>query len=175
VVGPVIYNRIVELRAQQTYLSVGPPPDSDFDGRPLGFLWNGTYLEVGPIVNLMFSVNSISIYGKNFGPKEVTIDEAYLLSAIDSTRVSLQINAFPEGIIDIKDASPVPESASFQLRAQFGVGGLPEGEFLKTWSSFYVIVEANGEKIRHLINRQVIRGQLDRSHPELTPHVSKRK
>jgi hypothetical protein len=116
--GPGIYSHIVQSKQNRTYITTGPI-DSDFEGKPLGFWWGGLYLNTNRDSNLTVSIFYFMIQGKNFGPQESVIDNAYLLSAIDSTRLELKIIAVPDGLIDIKEASPIPESAQFQLQADF--------------------------------------------------------
>jgi hypothetical protein len=180
VLGPSIYTHVAQPTPERPFLTAGPI-DSDFEGRPLGFLWNSAYLEIQAQPqsdgSSAITISTYMVSGKNLGPEEITLTDAYIVSAIDSAKLDFKINATPGGMIDIKDASPIPASAGFQLQANFRLNNqaVPENEFLKQWSSFYVVIEANGEKIRHFIDRTIIHRQLDVNHPELFPHVTKRR
>ncbi len=156
VIGPTLYQHFRQPTHQ--YLSTGPI-DEDFEGRPLGFLWDASYLDIQRAPNSV-TIATYLISAKNLGAEEITLNYAYIISSIDSTKLELKIAAVPDGMIDIKDASPIPAGAPFQLQANFRQNNqaVVEGEFIKTWDSFYVVLEANGEKIRHFVSRAVIHG-----------------
>jgi hypothetical protein len=38
-----------------------------------------------------------------------------------------------------------------------------------------VVIETEGQKIRNKMEESIVRGWIERKHPELAPHVTKRK
>jgi hypothetical protein len=159
------------------YLSADEASDSHFEGHPLGFWWDASTLNMdrAPGLEVNLSVSAFIVRGKNLGSQEVTLDSAYLVSGIDSSTVSMKIVALPSGMIDVGDAAPIPVGAEFTLIARFAQQNLPEADFMKSWDNFYVIIKAGDEKIRHLVSKSTIRSLFEQNHPELLPHVTRRK
>lgn len=150
-----------------------PPTESDFDGRPLGLHWAANFLGAvggGPGQEVSYFI----VYGRNFGSEEVKINDAYIISGIDSSKLQFKINSIPDGFIDIEKASSVPVGADITLQVIFGNGFMPETDFRKKWDEFYVVVETDNQKIRHLVDRSFVHRFLDANHPELSPHVTKK-
>jgi hypothetical protein len=46
---------------------------------------------------------------------------------------------------------------------------------MKSWDNFYVVIKAGDEKIRRLISKSYVRSWFDRNHPELLPHITRRR
>jgi len=116
-------------------------------------------------------VSYFIVYGRNFGSEEVKINDAYIISGIDSSKLQFKINSIPDGYIDIEKASPVPVGADITLQVIFGNGFMPETEFRKKWDEFYVVVETDNQKIRRLVDRSFIHRFLDANHPDPTSAV----
>ncbi len=157
-------------------IAVGGPVNSDFDQeRPLGFAWGDpeTYFQPGgwgPGHTLL--IYAFNLTGKNFGVGEVRIDSAFLVSRIDGTRLPMKIYAIPDGWIDLKEAGPVPAGAIVGLQARFG---LSEADFLKTWRACFIDIKAGDQQITYELTEERIRAWIERNHPELSPHVTRRK
>jgi hypothetical protein len=178
-VGPILYNHVVGASGRQ-YISSGII-DDDFEGRPLGVYWEGSYLNVLRETTgdgtFLLTISVYTINGKSLGSNEISIRDAYVISSVDSTKIPLTIFAIPGGMIDIGDASPIPPGAAFSMQANFARGDarLSEADFLKTWNGFYIVIESDEQKIRHLISRTKIHNMLEVNHPELSPHVTKKR
>jgi hypothetical protein len=181
---PLVFTPPYTAMPTRHYLTTGQANDSDFDGRPLGFWWDASNLNINraPGPEPILSVSHFYIRGKNLGSEEVPLDSAYLVSGIDSSTIPMKIDAVPSGPllggpIDVGEAAPIPVGAEFTLSARFGSDerALPEAEFMKSWDNFYVVIKAGDEKIRRLISKSYVRSWFDRNHPELLPHITRRR
>jgi hypothetical protein len=83
-------------------------------------------------------VYSLKFYRRNASQKEVQLKDANIISAINGTKLPLEIVARKDGIIPIDQAGLVPPGAPLELVAKFN---LPEGleakVFLETWRQFF--------------------------------------
>ena len=144
--------------------------DGIYKGRPLAIAWVSARLAE-------YSTSTISAFildAYNPGPNEVTLQDAYILSSIDSTKIPMQIiRPRPEEDIPISDAMPVPRHAYLSFSSPFGAG-LLESEFIKQWRDFDVVLEFDGIVIRRNFNSQWVDDQIIKNHPETQAHVSRR-
>jgi len=157
-----------------TYLVI----DTNYEGKPLGFAWKDADIGVQQPANPTgtFGILYFSLPAKNTGTEEINLRDAYIVSGVTGNRLRMKVNASPDGWIYVGETAPVPPNAAFVFSAQFGDGlGIPEAEFLRDWESFSVVVEFDGGKARYDYNKDFVHSQLDRVHPERSPHVSKRK
>ena len=146
-----------------------------YDGRPIGWNWPaaGLGLQLGNQTEPVRVLN-FTVMAKNFGPSEAILKTADFVSLLDASRLPMKINS----TLNLEDIAPVPVGAEFTLNVTFnGPKGPPtEQEFLREWATFYVLVQYEGQpSVRHDFTRQEIQIQLDRVHPELLPHVSRKR
>ncbi len=179
-VCPYIYNVPYHTSTSTVghYISTGQSEDTFFDGRPLGFWWGASYLDIRPLpgTTTSLTISTFNVRGKNLGVEEVQIADAYIISGVDSTKLPMLIAATPSGWTDVKDILPVPPNAEFFLQADFSSDhkDMPEAEFMKRWSHFRVVIQSNNGTVRHDITENEIRSWLYINHPELAPHVTRR-
>jgi hypothetical protein len=140
-----------------------------YEGRPLAIAWASARLaEYSPSTISAFIVDAY-----NPGPNEVTLQDAYLLSSIDSTRIAMHIINPPSERISIPDAMPVPKDAHLSFEASFD-NGISEAEFSTRWHDFSVVLEFDHTRIRRDFNTQWVVDQIKQNNPESRPHVSRR-
>ncbi len=115
---------------------------------------------------------SLKFYGRNASQKEVQLKDANIISAINGTKLPLEIVAGQDGIIPIDQAGLVPPGAPLELIAKFNLpDGLEAKVFLETWRQFYFNVEDDSRKYRLPYNE----GQLAPFFPGMVgPRVTKR-
>lgn len=148
----------------------------------------GAKEEEGPLVwfsNLTMeggygrNVFSLTFHGKNISQREVSLKSADIISAIDGTKLDLEVVAEKE-IVPINEIGLVPSGAPLDLVAKFGppdpdhpgkILGLPSSQFLKTWSKFSLNVQDNEKTYRINFNE----GNLAPFFPGMVgPHVAKK-
>jgi hypothetical protein len=117
-------------------------------------------------------VYSLKFYRRNASQKEVQLKDANIISAINGTKLPLEIVARKDGIIPIDQAGLVPPGAPLEVVAKFN---LPEGleakVFLETWRQFFFNVEDDSRKYRLPYNE----GQLAPFFPGMVgPRATKR-
>jgi hypothetical protein len=140
-----------------------------YEGKPLAIAWASARLAE-------YSPNTISAFildAHNPGPKEVTLQEAYILSSIDSTKIQMHIINPPSERIPISVAMPAPRDSYLSFEASFDAG-ISETEFSIKWHDFSVVLEFDHTQIRRDFNRQWVVDQINQNHPEARPHVSRR-
>jgi hypothetical protein len=177
-VGPLVYQRAIGPTSGHTYLIVDPPL---FEGNPLAWGFKSAALNETlhpPGSKAEPLVRNFYLYATNSGAEEVILTDAYLISRIDGATLPMKIDAQVPGdsLIPVNEAGPVPIGANFILTASFdeAQGGMPETEFLHRWSAFSLIVEYDGQKVRHEFPADYVRSQLDRIHPERQPHITRK-
>jgi len=124
-------------------------------------------------------VFSLRIRGVNASQKEVKLKGADIVSAINGTRLPLEIVAQSE-IVPIDQVELVPPGALVELIAKFGLPdpnatgkilGLEPKVFLETWRQFFINVEDDTRKYRLVYNE----GSLAPFFPGMVgPHVTKK-
>jgi hypothetical protein len=134
-------------------------------GSPLGTRWASARLaEYSPS-----TINAFILDAYNPGPNEVTIQDAHILSLIDSTRILMHIINPPSERVPI--AMPAPRNAYLSFEASFDIG-ISETEFFKRWHDFSVVLEFDHIRIIHDFNTQWVVEQIKQNNPESRPHVS---
>jgi hypothetical protein len=95
------------------------------------------------------NVYSLRFRGFNASQKEVQLKDANIISAINGTKLPLEIVAGNDGIIPIDEAGLVPPGAPLELVAKFNLpDGLEAKAFLETWRQFFFNVEDDSRKYR---------------------------
>ena len=134
-------------------------------------------MEGGP--NLGRNVFSLQFRGVNTSEKEVEIKNASIISALNGTKVQLEIVAQRE-IVPLSEVELIPPGASVDLVAKFGppdpnapgkILGLEPKVFLETWKQFSLNVQDNTKQYRISFNE----GDLAPFFPGMVgPHVTKK-
>jgi hypothetical protein len=140
-----------------------------YEGRPLAIAWASARLAE-------YSQSAISAFvldAYNPGPNEVTLQDAYILSSIDSTKISMHIINPPSERIPISVAMPVPRDAYLSFEASFD-DGISETDFSTKWHDFSVVLEFDHTRIRRDFNRLWVFDQINQNNPQSRPHVSRR-
>jgi hypothetical protein len=150
-----------------TRFSAAGSTTTDDDG-PLRWFYNLT-LEGGPLSKS--NVFSLNFYGTNASQKEVRLKTAAIISALKGTELPLEIIAENE-IVPIGAVNLVPPGAPIQLIAKFNLpNGLPDQEFLATWSRFSLVITDDTKEYRKLFNE----GNLAPFFPGMVgPHITKK-
>lgn len=97
----------------------------------------------------------IRMKGSNFSPEEVELKSAYLVSAVNGTRLPLLVDAGADGLLTVDQVSLVPPGAPINVVAQFD---LLEKDFLETWRHFYLNAEDHKRRYRLYIDESQIAG-----------------
>jgi hypothetical protein len=152
-----------------------------YDTKPIGLGWSAATLMTHRGNDAQSRIDGISVWGENLGPEQPTLKSAQVISGIDGAIVEMQVGDNINGLIDPKDAAPIPVGAQFEFYALFeknsGVGdsGLTIGEFNQRWGIFRVVVWYDGGEIQHDFTRDWVNTALASVDPRLRPHVSKRR
>jgi len=145
------------LRTENTDLkarskAVAQPPVAEDEGPLIWF--SNVSMEGGPLSGR--NVFALRFPGMNKSKSELRIKDAAIASAIDGTRVSLEIVAENE-ILPIERVRHVPAGARVELVAKFGpadpdhpgkILGLEPKVFLERWREFSFIVEDDKRSYR---------------------------
>ena len=86
-------------------------------------------------------------------------------------RVLRSSSAPPIPGFPLTEAGPVPRDAYLEFYTLFS---LAESDFFKKWQTFAIVIQYNNSTVRHEFDRQWVIDQINQSHPESRPHVSKR-
>lgn len=158
--------------------------DNFYEFRPLGFWWSGSNLEMqasGP-PNTEMQILGLSVLGKNFGPDEVAIKDAFLVSGITGTKIHAKIEADPGGMTDLKNIEAVPVGAQFRLHFQFGNSEaafgsdkVSESDFLSKWGTFAFVIQYDDKTIRHEFSNGDVISRIASGDSRRQPHVTKRR
>ncbi len=134
-------------------------------------------LEGGPPVGM--NVFSLTFRGGNIAQKEVDLKSAYIVSAINGTKIPLEIIAQGE-VVSLGQVQLIPPGAPIQLIAKFGpsdprapgkILGLDPKTFLETWRQFSLNVQDDTKSYRISFNE----GDLAAFFPGMAgPHVTKK-
>jgi len=144
-------------------------PSAPYEGRPLAIAWASARLaEYSPS-----TISAFILDAYNPGPDEVTLQNAYILSSIDGTRITMHIINPPSERIPISVAMPVPKGAYLSFEASFDAG-ISETEFSTRWHDFIVVLEFNHSRVRRDFNRLWVLNQISQNNPGSRPHVSRR-
>jgi hypothetical protein len=138
-----------------------------YSGSPLGIRWPSARLViVTPPV-----IYSIDVDAKSVGTEEITLKDAYVISGIDGSKVDMHVSTPPLPWISPQEAAPVPPNTYLAFRALFN--NITEPDFFKNWENFSIVIQYNNSTLRHEFNRQWVIDQINQSHPESQPHVSR--
>ncbi len=152
--------------------SIGGNPD---DG-PMQWFRNLT-MEGGPLSGR--NVFSLKFRGANTSQKEVELKSASIISAVNGTKLPLEIIAQDE-IVPVDEVELIPPGAPVDLIAKFGppdpkapgkILGLEPKVFLETWRQFSLNVQDDYKSYRIPFNE----GNLAAFFPGMVgPHVTKK-
>jgi hypothetical protein len=150
-----------------------------YEGSPIGIAWNSAKLNGHIPTKDQFYIQAITISGKNVSKSPVTISDAYVMSARDPTKVHMRIITPNHGGFLPSEINPIPSQARIDLVAPLGESltpaGIKESEFIRKWDPFFVVIEYEGQSIKHEFGGVWILGQIkkfsgeDESEPHVTP------
>jgi hypothetical protein len=140
-----------------------------YEGRPLAIAWASARL----VEYSQSAIGAFVLDAYNPGPNEVTLQDAYILSSIDSTKIPMHIINPPSERIPISVAMPVPRDAYLSFEASFD-DGISETDFSTKWHDFSVVLEFDHTRIRRDFNRLWVFDQINQNNPQSRPHVSRR-
>lgn len=154
----------------------GASGTSQKDEGPL--LWfTNTAMEGGPIVGR--NVFSLTFRGLNASQSEVQLKDANIISAVNGSKIELEVVAEKE-LVPVGDIKLIPPGAAIELVAKFGppdpnapgkILGLEPKEFLETWRKFFFNAIDDTRKYRVPYNE----GNIAVFFPGMVgPHVSKK-
>jgi hypothetical protein len=146
------------------------------DEGPLQWFANIT-MEGGPLSGS--NVFSLKFRGVNTSQKEVEIKSASIISAINGTKIPLEIVAQGE-IVALNEVELIPPGAPIDMIAKFGppnpsapgkILGIEAKAFLETWRQFSLNVQDDSKTYRRSFNE----GNLAPFFPGMVgPHVKKK-
>lgn len=157
--------------------SFGASRPTVVDDGPLRWADGTLTLEGGPIQNR--NVFSIGFRGVNSSQKEVALKDAYIVSAINGTKQTLEI-AIQGELLSVDQINLIPPGAPINLIAKFGppnpaapgrILGIDVPTFLATWRQFFLNVEDDTRKYRLTFNE----AHLQPLFPGMAgPHITKK-
>jgi hypothetical protein len=144
------------------------------EGNPLGISWDGGYFTP---INLSTPnaplIGGLNFTGKNVGDTEITLKDAYIISAVDSTKLPITVSTPPGPSYRIEEIRPIPANAWINFIVNFD-GGLSESEFVNRWSRFRIFIESDKNNLTRNFDTSWVMQRMTALHPEAEPHVSKR-
>ena len=144
------------LAIASSYLRRGVGPDlASQDDGPLTWFYHNLSLEGGPLLGR--PVFSLTFRGTNSSQQEVKLLSADITSAINGTRLSLEVVALTAAgrneIVPINEIELIPPGAPVELVAKFNLpAGLDPDIFLDTWSKFFINARDDTRTYRHAYN-----------------------
>jgi hypothetical protein len=155
-----------------------PSTGGNTDEGPMQWFRNLT-LEGGPLRGGGLNVFSLKFRGVNISQKEVELKSASIISAINGTKLPLEIIAQNE-IVSLDQVELIPPGAPVDLIAKFGppdpnapgkILGLEPKTFLETWRQFSLNVQDDSKSYRISFNE----GDLAPFFPGMVgPHVTRK-
>jgi hypothetical protein len=126
------------------------------------------------------NIIALKFHGRNISEAEVELKSASLISAINGTKMALEIDVGNE-TVPIDQIGLVPKHAYITLTAKFGspdpsnpgkVMGLEPEAFLETWRQFSLNVQDDKKSYRIEFNEENLAGYFTGT---VGPHVTKKK
>jgi len=147
------------------------------DDGPMQGYKGGIVMEGGPLSRL--NVFSLKFRGVNVSQKEVQLKDASIISAVNGTKIPLEIIAQGE-LVPLNQVELIPPGAPVELIAKFGppdpnapgkILGLEPKVFLETWRQFSLNIQDDSKSYRLSFNE----GDLAPFFPGMVgPHVTKK-
>jgi hypothetical protein len=159
-----------QTQVRGNFLVVGDP---HMEGTPLAISWeSGNFRSYNSATPQQ--INSLEFLAKNIGADEIDLKDAYILSAVDSTKIPMTVSTPPGPNYRVEDILPIPPDAWIHFGASFGDGGLAEAEILNKWARFRAVIVYDDKNVRHDFNTSWVMQRITGLHPEAAPHISKR-
>jgi hypothetical protein len=143
------------------------------NGSPMG--WSQLYINdtaLGAAAKPM-NITELTLFGGNVSDKEITLDDAYFLSGIDSTRLDAKIG-WGGTQYKIQEIKPIPAGAFVFIMSE-PIGppnvGLSQADFIDKWATVIFIAKYNGITQRVSFDREAVKSAIPKP-SEPFPHIS---
>jgi len=113
--------------------------------------WN-KFPEFGASFNEgVLSITSVGWTGSSIASKELTLQDAYIISGITGDKIALKVST-QEGLVSPAEIRPIPSQASVTVRAELEPR-VPDRIFLRDWGSYDFVVRINDTEYRRNVSR----------------------